>query len=637
VRLANPAGLAWLGLLIPLGILYLLSTRPVSKVVSAVWLWRSGTAGFQTHATLRRPPFAWAWVFCAVSITAAAFGASRPLTTFGPAPLAQTAFVFDISASMGTLDGANSRLDQAKQSATAALRRLAPDAVVIVVAAGKIPAAPGLSHDLAAAEQAIANLRPEDTEDDLQRALEFAGDQLHARAGSRRIVLFTDGVLGSLKPLRSVGIPTEIVQVGSPIDNTGILKATIHTEHASTAAAASGSLAYATNIRVQVLVQVRNFSTRARDVQLAVSQRNVAGVLASTSQALGAEAEATVTLDFEATRADAGTGLFVELLPHDAFATDDRAYLVMPESALRTVWMTPEGRQPSLLRAFAADPELVIREAPDLPEEADTEQIALTVVTGACPTRYPATDFLVVAPPPGQCLSYDVQQEVLHPLVTDWDDQDPALRFLNLSSLQIPAATPIAARSKQRDVALLGSRRGHLMGRTLEYGRRGTIVGFDLETSDWPRKASFVVFARNLVELGRSSHLAQRPTGFTTNAAIALSIPGSAPGVSVILPDGTRARVPVLLGSANLGTVTQTGFSYVSWEGTLPGSALLATNLESYRESSAVRQSLPARLSGDTEPGARPLLELAWFCALAASLAALAACVHFIVPGGRTA
>jgi Ca-activated chloride channel homolog len=636
VRLATPAGLAWLGLLIPLGILYFLSTRPVSKVVSAVWLWRSGTVGFQTHATVRRPPFAWAWVFCALSITAAAFGASRPLTPFDPAPLEQTAFVFDISASMGTLDGQNSRLDQAKQAATAVLRRLAPDAAVLVVAAGKVPASPGFSHDLAAAEQAIARLRPEDTEDDLQRALELASDQLRARAGSRRIVLFTDGVLGSLKPLRSVGIPTEIVQVGSPIDNTGILRATIHTEHAP-AAAALGSLADPTNIRVQVLVQVRNFSMRAREVQLAVSQRNVAGVLASTTQALGADAEATVLLEFEATRADAGTGMFVELLPHDAFTTDDRAYLVMPESARRTVWMTPEGRQPSLLRAFAADPELIIREAPNLPEEADTEQIALSVVTGACPTRYPATDFLVVAPPPGQCLSYDVQQEVLHPLVTDWDDQDPALRFLNLSSLQIPAATPIMARSKQRDVALLGSRRGHLMGRTLEYGRRGTIVGFDLEASDWPRKASFVVFARNLVELGRSSHLAQRPTAFTTGAAIALSIPGSASVVSLTLPDGTRASVPVILGSANLGTVTQTGFSYVSWEGTLPGSALLATNLESYRESSAVRQALPARLSGDTETGARPMLDLAWLCALAASLATLAACVHFIVPGERTA
>ncbi|MFS8069764.1 MAG: hypothetical protein ACMG6S_25650, partial [Byssovorax sp.] len=115
--------------------------------------------------------------------------------------------------------------------------------------------------------------------------------------------------------------------------------------------------------------------------------------------------------------------------------------------------------------------------------------------------------------------------------------------------------------------------------------RTGALLGFDVGDSDWPLKASYVLFMRNLTELGR----AHRASGITGPARagepMRLSLPGTAINADATGPSGEKIEVSQRGSLAVVPDIPRAGFYTVGWQGPQAGSMVVPANLTSVAES----------------------------------------------------
>jgi hypothetical protein len=574
LELRSPAHLALLGLLVPLVLLYVLRIRREKRRVPSTWLWRSAERDLLAKQPFRRLFPHVSLILEALAITALALSFSRPIVRGGQIDSAHVAIVIDTSASMGAVgaDG-RQRIELAREAARMLSRKLAPGADALVIEAGREPRVVlPLERDPKRVDSAIERVKVGDVEGDLGAALSLATDHLRSRPGESRIVVVTDGALARPDALAMVSLPVDVLRVGTPAENVAVIRADV----ARLSEAAGRD-------RVQVFALVKNFGKSKRSVFVTLLPQASSTPLASRRLDLAAGEEAPVVLSFDAAPADKGMGLIVDLAPGDALRADDRAYVRVPAGQHLPVVLSPKTASPWVARALASDPgvELFTAElsalGPDVPYEA------FVVIEGACPDRIPGSDFLLLNPPGGPCLGAIIEKAVERPTITSWTDGDPRLRFTSFEGVVIQKANLVVPDGPR--ASLLRSREGTLIADVSGPGRTGTLVGFDVGESNWPLRASFVLFIRNLVELARQHRagVAQGPA--RTGDPLALRVPLDVSEIEIHAADGTRSSVPARGGIAATPGPDRAGLYFASWKGQRPGSTLVPVNLTSAAES----------------------------------------------------
>jgi hypothetical protein len=289
-------------------------------------------------------------------------------------------------------------------------------------------------------------------------------------------------------------------------------------------------------------------------------------------------------LAFEPAPADAGTGLVVELSPPDALAADDRAFARVPASRKLPIFVAPHSASPWVRRALSADPDTEIVEitVAEL-EAAATPHDALVVADGVCPRAAGGVHLLVLNPKPGPCRTLNVGDALEQPLVVGWADSDPRMRFLNLDGVQVLRAHRLRTDSPRDE--LIRTRQGAIAADASLPGQVATIVGFDVGESNWPLKASFVLFVRNIMEQAREQRARGVVGSAQTGDAVRVRVPIDVTEVAVETPRGERRRGTAHGALAVLPEAADAGFYFVTWQGNHPGSVLLPANLGSETES----------------------------------------------------
>jgi hypothetical protein len=231
---------------------------------------------------------------------------------------------------------------------------------------------------------------------------------------------------------------------------------------------------------------------------------------------------------------------------------------------------------------------------------------ALVVINGACPGNPPGGDLLILDPPPGPCGTALVGASIDAPAVTSWAEVDPRLRFLSLDGVELLRAHRLEADSPQS--ALVQSRDGTLIADASSPGRSVTVVGFDVGDSNWPLKASFVLFLRNVVELSRSHRGRGAEAPARAGEAYTLRVPLEVSEVELESPTGTKQTFAARDGLCVVPSLPRAGFYFATFVGKTKGSALFASNLLSERESDLRPRELP--LSQGRKVAARSASEL---------------------------
>lgn len=571
-----PEGLFLLLSLLPLVLLYVLKVKRARLRVSSTFLWASARRDLLARSPFRRlvattPLFLQAAALLFFSLALAQV-VSRSAVSFDE----PVAIVVDTSASMGALgEGGQSRIALAREAAQRIASNLRPDHRALLIESGREASVrAGWGDDRRRLRAAIDALEVSDVEGDLGKGLGLATERLRQEGGGR-ILVITDLALARSDAFAEAGMPVDIVKVGGVVDNVGIVRTHVR----------AGKGPDGKGEQAQVFAMLESFGARPREVFVTLRLDHTDDILASRRLRISPGERLPVELAFPLAPGDSGKGLVVELSPNDAFATDDSAYLRLP-SAARLPVILAGTVSPFVARAFTSDPEVDAFRAKleDLGGDALPQQDALVVVESACPA--PSVDalaLLVLNPPAGDCLGVHVGEPSERPTVTSWAEADPRLRFLSLDDLHIARASILEPTSTTQ--ALVRTREGAILADASGPGRDVTIVGFDVGESNWPLKASFVLFARNLAEQARARRSFGVASEIPIGEPLRLELPKSALRVRVEGPHEFRAEAPVHDGLAVLAGLNRAGFYHVSFEGRRSGSALIAANLASSRES----------------------------------------------------
>ncbi len=586
-ELRSPGGLWLLGLIAPLVLLYVLKIRRQRLRVPSTWLWGAAQRDLLAKSPFKKLVVQVPLILQLLALILLALALAAPATRGGAITGDHVAIIIDTSASMSAKDpDGKTRLAQAKSSAHDVIRSLGPGADAMIVDAGHnaLIASP-LDRDPRRLDAAVDSLRARDVEGNLGGALAIASDRLRQLPGQKRIVVLTDGALAHPDSLSS-SLPIDVIRVGSAIDNVAMVRVDVR----------SGQDPATHHEQVQAFALVANYGTKKKNVFVTLRQRNVSEPLASRRIELVPGERAPVVLTFEPAPGDAGTGLVMQLSPGDAMAVDDRAYARVPEGRKIPVVMAPADGSPWFKRALLADPDvnLMGTSLATLPK-ADVPPDALVIVDGACPPNPPGADLVILDPPAGRCRTSVVGKRIDKPSITSWSKSDPRLRFLTLDGVEL-----LSARSIETDGpadSLVRAREGTVVSDISMPGRTATLVSFDVGDSNWPLKASFVLFVRNIVELARS-HRARGITGpARTGQPMRVRVPPDVARVTVEEPGGEKLEIPARGGLVVVPEVAKAGFYFVSWKGARPGSVLVAANLTSDAESDTRPKKLAAASS----------------------------------------
>jgi von Willebrand factor type A domain/Aerotolerance regulator N-terminal len=614
-ELLAPGGLFLLALLVPLVVLYILKIKRSRRRVASTWLWAAAQRDLMAKAPFKRLVAQVPLLVQAAALLALALAFARPATRGREMTGDHVAFIVDTSASMSALvegaeDPGTTRLDLAKRTARDMVASLAPGSDALVLEAGReARLLSPLDRDRVRVRAAIDRIGPRDVEGDLGAAVALAVDRLRQLGGARRIVVITDGNLARPGALSGAALPLEVVTVGTPVDNAAIVRVDVR----------SGVDPALGKEQVQGFLVVANFGRRPRDLYVTMREDQASDVLASRRVAVGPGERVPVELGFYPSPGDYRKGLIFELSPHDAMPVDDVAYARVPAGDKLPVYLA--GASPWLERALASDPmvDLHAVTVAELARGAPIDLDAFVVVDGACPESPPGGDLLIVHPLPGRCLGAVVGPPAEHPEITSWDRADARMRFLTLDGVHVARGNLIDPEGAAQ--RLVNTREGTLVADVSTSARTATLVGFDVGDSDWPLKASFVLFVRNLLEQART-HRAHGVTGpARTGEPLRVSLPRDAEQVEAVGPDGQKIDVSHRGGLAILPDVARAGFYRVSWQGKEAGSALVPANLTSAAESDLSTRPLPVEpgkvtVSASAPPDAHH--EWTWLLALGA-------------------
>jgi hypothetical protein len=604
MHLLDPKGLLLLAGLVPLVVLYILKIRRARQRVSSTWLWAAAQRDLLARHPFRRLVVELPLLLQILALAALALALARPSSHGTAIDGDHVAIVIDTSASMATRLGgaangsaATTRIEEAKRAAANVVSQLAPGADAIVIEAARdarvvVP----LERDLHRLAAGIGQLSAREIEGDLTPAVALAADRLRSLGGRQRIVLLTDGALAHSSPLAAAGIPTEVMTVGDAQDNAAIVRVDVR----------SGVDAASKHEQVQVFAMIQSWGARPREAYVTLALEGAADPVASRRLLLQPGDKVPVVLTFEPRAQDHGAGIVVQLAPGDALPADDVAFGRVPAGLHMPVVVASEASYSWTSRAIEADPNIDVQRL-TLPQLASVniDPDALVVVEGACPPSVPGRDALVVAPPAGRCFGVEVGPPVDNPLITSWEAGDARMRFLTLDGVHVARSLSLTAHGAGG--SLVRSSSTTLVADASLPERTVTILGFDVGDSDWPLKASFVLFVRNVVELGRL-HRAQGAAGpVRTGDAVRLAVPEGTTKIALEGPGVPEREVPAKEGFAVLPPLDRAGLYHVRWSDPHVGSALVAANLTSPTESDLRPQPITVEgTSGSTAaPAAR--------------------------------
>ncbi|MDO9176107.1 MAG: BatA and WFA domain-containing protein, partial [Actinomycetota bacterium] len=195
LSLANPAGLALLGLAIPVILLHILRPRRQSVTVSSTFLWRSIERPVSSASPWQKLRWSLLLVAQLLAVALLALAVARPVQLEAAALSEHTVFIVDASGSMAALDGNPDRLQQAVDRAIELRDELPSGGIASIVIASERPRVVlTASDDESAFSSALRTVETTSGHADFAGAFSLA-ESLDTSSADIGFVLLSDGGL----------------------------------------------------------------------------------------------------------------------------------------------------------------------------------------------------------------------------------------------------------------------------------------------------------------------------------------------------------------------------------------------------------------------------------------------------------
>lgn len=515
--LANPAGLLWSLLALPIVALHVLRPRRVQAEVGATFLWRR----VAIPVTAARP---WqrlipSWLLAAQVLAALILGLlmAQPVRLTDEALADHTIFVIDGSGSMTAMDGAPSRLDTARDRARDLRRRVPVGGEASLIIAGA-DARALLTHsaDVGAFDEALGLIEATDGEADIAGAFALAAG-LDTGEVSSRVVFVSDGGI-SAADVRAAPSGARYERVGTSATNRGITQFTVEP-------AEGGLLGRVT---------VTHFGGPPATQKLRI---DVDGVTSTTVEVSLAGGGATEVVNL-AIPLPLGERIEAFLEGEDVLSLDNRAVAtVARRPEVQVLWVGQDN--PFLAAALGASPGLVVERAEAVPAVIDPA-IDLVIADRVSVPDDLDLPILAIAPPDGlggqAPDSISVDGTVDRPALTLVRSASPLLADLDFSEVFLAESQKIAVPPEAE--VLLGAEGAPLLVALARPGGDVIYLAFALDQSTLPLQVAFPVLVDRMV--ADLSDLVLPPARLTVGSTLPLDprLPAT-----ITSPEGTSETI----------------------------------------------------------------------------------------------
>ncbi len=575
--LANPAGLWWALLVVPIVALHILKPRRVRQTVAAIFLWKEVATPVTAARPWQRLIPSWLLLTQVLAALLLALALAEPVRLTPLALAEHTIFVVDGSASMQASDGTPSRLDAAAERASE-LRRQVPAGgeASLIVASDNARALLTRSGDVGAFDRALETLEPYDGVGDFDNAFALAAG-LNTGDRPTRVVFVSDGGV-SPDSLRFAPAGTRYERVGETATNRAISRFSVESTAdglvARVAVRNHGGPTAEQTLRIDVdgitvdrqPVELDTGEVANLSVRLPVGERVEAFLETDDGLALDNRAVATVARRPELSVLHIG--------PDNAFL--DAALAAMNGVTVERV--EPDGQ--AVADLSSVDPSLF--------DVAIVDRVAVPaelLVDDAAPV-------LAIAPPDGVgpvSVTGEIERPILtlvsndSPLVSGLDFSDVLLARTQRVEIADSGADPESGVAGQPVETVLGANGEPLLMHIRQAGADVVYFTFALDESTLPLQAAFpVLIDRVLSDLAQ---VALPPARLPVGARLPID-----PRVEATVsgPDGTSAAIAP---GATAPVANRMGFWTIEQPDRVP--VLVAVNPEPAESAIAPQPDLP--------------------------------------------
>lgn len=410
-----------------------------------------------------------------------------------------TVLIIDVRARMQAREsGGETRLENAKRLAANYFGQAAAGRPVAIISTHRAPAVvTPFTTDEKELREGLASITATDATGDLEPAIALAEQLLAAREGNRRIVVLSaeKSTIGN----RQSAI--EWISVGAAHDNLAI------TRFATRPLLSSPQTS-------EVLLSVANYgmAPATANLELALDGRLLdVKPLTLTPGETAVQVFPTVPRN----TANSRGWLTARLDTDDALPADNVAYAVLPPPQPRRVLLVTKGNW-FLEKMLAADQSLTFELLdPDSFQLALAEKFDAVILDNALPADFDlakaAGNFLFIKKTPFATVDIPLEQ----PLISETNEQHPALRLVNLRNVTVVRATTLTEpprggdwrfetpiRSFDHPLMITGERRN----------QRVAALALDLTDSDLPLRVAFPLLMSNTLQWLTGAAVTHAPT-----------------------------------------------------------------------------------------------------------------------------
>jgi len=522
--LAPLAAIAFLPLAAIIILLYLLKLRRRDLVVPSVFLWRRAVQDMQANTPFQKLRRNLLMLLQLIALACVIAGLAAPFFLAARPAGESVVIVLDASASMNATDAAGSRFEEAKRRAEEIAAGMGRhDEGALVVCGGRASVALPFSQDRRRLAAAIAAAPATDcltnVGEGVLLALSLAGKRPDAR-----VYVLSDG---AFPPLPETSSPADIqfVRVGTRNDNLAVL--------AFEAARPVGSEDH------QILLRVNNYAPEEKRTVVSIYRDE--DLLDAEEMVFGAGETRTET--FRLSLGEPGL-LRVELEADDDLASDNVAYAYAGDPSAVSVLLVTPGNL-FLEQALLVLPEVEVFKATSLAaaeaEAAFRDHDVVILDRSPVPALPDSGGVMMIG-------GVSEGAELTAPVITRWEENHPALRYVNLGAVQIARARAIAPSAGETVLAYAGNSPVTVVREAA--GLRTISFGWDFLDSDLPLRVGFPVLLRNVVHWLAESEGRSAPMRVRPGTVVRLTVPPDTRSGDVTMPNGRRRSLSVIDGQA---------------------------------------------------------------------------------------
>ncbi len=570
MNLANPMGLIWASLAIPIVIFYILKIRLRRVPVSTILFWRQIFEEKKPRSLWQRLRHLISLLVQLAFLALLVGALAQPFFAWEIDAARRVVLVIDNSASMNATDVEPSRLARAKELGQRVIDGLRARDEMAIIAAGTQPQVIcGLTGHQRTLHEHLASVPASDGPTRLAESVALAGRLVNEEKSEQKhvqVIVLTDGCSKETAEVVKMD-HVQVVGVGQRTGNVAI-----------TAFQARRSLL--DPIGYEILAEVVNDSDEEMECRFEIDLNG--DPIEVVPLKLAANEKWNKVL--EKTSAEGGL-LTARINRDDALAADNRAVALLPHREYQPVTLVTKSGDlfiEKVLEAHALVQLHVVRNPP-----AKVPAGTVLVYHHQVPTPLPPGPAMVIDPE-GGCDLWEVGDKVQNPLVTKQDRDSPLMAHIRLDNVLMPEArkltfTPAAGKPQVLAAALTGE---PLLVALDRPEGKVLVLTVNLDKGDLPLRTAFPILVTNTLNWfagGRGELREALATGSITE----VTLPQTSELQYLLRgPDGQTRKLPPGVARTTVGPLDQCGvWSIVADE---PGAAPIqeiACNLANREES----------------------------------------------------